>query len=441
MAQSFNLPRFMSPRPRKEGEPTYVWQPGTKGRKAGFTAVRLNAADGRPSPMATAMAQSQWLNTIYDLILDNRKELARDLYDVWIDNQAGETLAGEFSELPQCPAVQYEWPGIQRPLQVLHSQQNFSELAESYRNSSFFHNLRAKTQRDYKANLRKIEEVVGDLPAASLKRARLRKIYEAWLTAHGPHTANARFKVLRLTLSWAVELEWIDVNPALRFRMTPTAGRIHFIAPEEHELLVKTAYAMEGREGVGDACELAYSTAQRRGDLVLIQDPQWTGKHIKLWISKTGVFRPLKATSRLLARVPEMMERRRLRFPDFETRLKRRKAKQRSGWLKKIEHPTLLVNYDTGLPYMEDTLTHHFQEVREQAALTLPSVALAKFSDYRDTAIIELRRARADIPSVTGHSPQYLELVFKAYADQFDEEVSDDAIDRLDNYRAKRSGE
>lgn len=439
MGRIFQLPRFMTPRQRKSSEPRYIWQPGPRGRKAGFKAVQLNDKDGLPSPLATAMAQSEWLNTVYDLIMSERKELAADVYNTWLEKTSNDSLAGECSNLPQCPPVTYQLPGVHSPAPPATDCQDFNALTESYRASSFFDNVSVRTRRDYNTHLKKINALIGDLPVTSLKRARLRRIYEALLTAHGPHVANARFRVLRLVLSWAVELEWIEANPALRFRMVPTGGRIHFITAAEHDLLVKTADTLPGRQGVADACELAYGTGQRRGDLVRVQEPQWTGKHLKLWIRKTGKYRSLKATGRLLSRIPDMLERRRQLFPDFAKHLRRRKTQKRSSWLEGIEDATLIINHDTGLPYMEDTLSDHFGEVRRAASKVLPTVELARFADYRDTAIIELRRAGADIPSVTGHSPSYLELIFKAYADQFDEEVSDQAIDRLDDYRAQRT--
>ena len=156
----------------------------------------------------------------------------------------------------------------------------FDELITSYRASPAFQNLRFSTRKDYERTLLLISEKNGKKDFRNLRRkdviAARDKFSEQW------RKANAFVEMLSILSRHAMNLEWIDRNPASG--VEKLKGGSYEAWPD----WALTAFEKEAEGHALTAFQLAIGTGQRLSDLCLMEWDHYDGEGIQVVQSKTG---------------------------------------------------------------------------------------------------------------------------------------------------------
>lgn len=142
---------------------------------------------------------------------------------------------------------------------------SLAALIAQYRASPEFKQLSKSSQKDYRRYLALLEtpERWGHLPVRGIRRHNVIELRDEF--AATPRTANYIVAVLRLLMIYAMDRDWIDVNPAASIKRLKT-GEGHRPA-EEHEIAAfRACWAADTVERV--AFELLLNTGQRGGDVI-----------------------------------------------------------------------------------------------------------------------------------------------------------------------------
>ena len=144
----------------------------------------------------------------------------------------------------------------------------------SYYRSPDFRSLKPSTQVMRRNIIENVRNAHGDKPVKLLGRAHLKQLIGD--KADKPHAANNLLKVLRVLLGYAVDIDMIDLNPAIGVKKYKASGD-GFHSWTEDEIA-----RFEERHPVGSRARLAFAlllyTAQRRGDVVKMGWQQFTGQ-------------------------------------------------------------------------------------------------------------------------------------------------------------------
>ena len=116
----------------------------------------------------------------------------------------------------------------------------------------------------------------------ALTRKAVVRIRDEIAAAHGDATANCFVRVASAMFTWAVEREWLDVNPVVRIRPFE-GGHLRAWTAAEYARIVPRL-----PEPLRRAAVLARYTGQRRGDLIAMRWSQYDGRLIRLTQQKTG---------------------------------------------------------------------------------------------------------------------------------------------------------
>lgn len=363
---TLKLPRYLKWR---NGRPR--WEPGPRLREAGWKGRSLKDANGNWLSLEAAIAAADEINRQVD---EWRKAGAQ----------------------PLRPA---------RRRQVARHERTLAALWDVYETSERFRNLRASTQKDYRNRIRIALAWAGDKPVAALDEPVIDAFYARLRRSRGEHQAAGVMAVLRLLLSHAVRLRWIDHNPAKAMRISrprpAPEGRIWTRA--EVAAIVQTADEM-GEHGLADAFLIALHTGQRAGDVRRIEAFHEVNGRLRLRLcqSKTQAVVDIPASAELARRLRQIAERHR-----------------RAG----REHPPALVIDDrTGRPFTRHGLSHRFAEVRAEACRRHPklakSMANKTFAAARHTCVTWLAEAGCEIPqiaAITGHSIASVTQIIEHY--------------------------
>ena len=130
--------------------------------------------------------------------------------------------------------------------------------------------LAKSTQRVWGAHIEHIKAVFGETSLRAMQRKGVRTLIKRWHEgmADHPRTANYRLTVLSRILSWGVDEERLERNPAIGIeRMDEGPGRAHIVWTAE-ELARLLAHCSPE---VGRAVRLASLTGLRLGDVVTLE--------------------------------------------------------------------------------------------------------------------------------------------------------------------------
>ncbi len=365
----------------RDGRPR--WEPGPKLRAQGFKGVDLKDEHGEWLSEAAAIARARELN----------------------DERNGATIAGKAARpKPGVPVVRALWL-------------EFVKTPE-------YMTLSAKTRADYESKANVFLETMGDLPVTDLRRKPIKDFWRLLYQLRGHAMANGVIAVLRTFLSYVVEEEYLEANPAKELKLLKVQPRVVTFSPTETALLAKLGDEA-GEFGVVDGLFLAVNTGQRRGDILDMA---------KAALAK-GLIRNLKQnkTDAIVS------------FPQTAT-LKRRiaalhKRHAENGW----ETERLVIDERTGQPFHEDTFSKRFLALKRQAVAWLRKNQQQKaadtldgkeFRDTRDTALTRLYLAGAtvlQIAAISGHEPKTVHETLKHYI-ALTEGDGAEAIKKLDAY-------
>jgi len=149
----------------------------------------------------------------------------------------------------------------------------FGDLVSYYRTTPQFLSLRLRTQRDYDYCIERAVRTFFS-PKVTLGRTNLGKIsvseckkaYQEWLKS-GVRTANLTSTVASILFNLAVELELMPNNPMRFVRKMQTQPRKVMWTADQVRLFCDTAYAEYKWRSIGLIVQMAYTFAQRIGDM------------------------------------------------------------------------------------------------------------------------------------------------------------------------------
>jgi integrase len=163
---------------------------------------------------------------------------------------------------------------------------NLSELVESYRCSSRYASLRERTRKDYDLVLDHLDLSIGSADAIRFRRPDV--IAEMEANAHRTRFANYVQQVLSVLFEHAIDLGWVDHNPAkgVRKLKVPSERR----AP--HQPWTDAAIA-RFRSAAADVprliFEIGIGSIQRPGDWPRFRWSDYDGEGLRITQGKTGV--------------------------------------------------------------------------------------------------------------------------------------------------------
>ena len=148
-----------------------------------------------------------------------------------------------------------------------------NDLVDYYRTTPQFLSLRMRTQKDYDYCIKRVVEAFFS-PKVTLGRTNLGKIgvseckkaYQEWLKS-GVRTANLTSTVASILFNLAVELELMPNNPMRFVKKMQTQPRKVMWTTDQVRLFCDTAYAEYKWRSIGLIVQMAYTFAQRIGDM------------------------------------------------------------------------------------------------------------------------------------------------------------------------------
>lgn len=171
-------------------------------------------------------------------------------------------------------------------------------VREFYRSADFRTGLKTSTQREYRYRLEWLRLTHGEKRVALLRRRHILKIRDA--RAETPGEANTLMRILKRLLSFAVDREYREDNPASRIKM--------FKGGEFRDWTDDELARFEARWASGTKQRLAYAlllyTGQRRGDVADMRQADYTGQRVWVVQEKTREKIDIPAHDILRAELP-----------------------------------------------------------------------------------------------------------------------------------------
>src|SRR5579863_3613715 len=212
------------------------------------------------------------------------------------------------------------------------------------------------------------------LPVNGIRRRLVLALRDELAATRGPSTANRFITVTSVLLSWAVEREWIEVNPLLRIKRLP-GGHLRAWNAEEYTRIVPRL-----PEPLRRAAVLASYTGQRRSDLIAMKWSQYDGASISLKQQKTGAELVIPAA--------------------YELRLEL--EAWRAGVVAPHPERTILTTH-TGLPWEGRYLSHLFWREVVKIEPEAKGLNVHGFRKLCAATLIELGCSEHEAAAITGH--------------------------------------
>jgi integrase len=163
---------------------------------------------------------------------------------------------------------------------------SMAKLIELYRKSAKWATLSHNTRRSYERSLAFFEQKFGKQDPALLRRVHINQIRDK--LAEKPTDANRKIGALSVLLEHAINIGWMDKNPAKGVSRLPTTGRKRTSWPVE-EAPPRTLLLFE----------LLIGTGQRIGDVLSLRWSDLDGDGFNLTQGKTGTRLYIPLTARL----------------------------------------------------------------------------------------------------------------------------------------------
>jgi integrase len=155
-------------------------------------------------------------------------------------------------------------------------------VREFYASGDFRTALKASTRREYRYRLEWLRKKHGTRPVSAMRRRDVLKMRDE--KCETPGEANTLLRIVRRVLSFAVDREYRDDNPAAGIKLFK-GGEFRDWSDEELAMF-------EARWAPGTTQRMAYSlllyTGQRRQDVAAMTEHDLVGERIKVVQEKTG---------------------------------------------------------------------------------------------------------------------------------------------------------
>lgn len=285
-----------------------------------------------------------------------------------------------------------------------------------YKNGPLWTDLSARTRKDYAFYLEELRQWSGKNNHPNIAHLSPPVVVRYLNGFEDTPVKQARMRsILRILCSVAVMEGFLSRNPIdgnIRLKRRAKKKRpITLWSQNEMDSFIAAA-EQAGFGSIGTAALIAFETGQRRGDVLKLQKPRdYKDGRFIFSQNKTGKTVSIRTTAQLCARLDAL--------PDDQLML--------------VRHE------NTGRAWQESVFCHKFREIADTAGLKQHI-----FMHLRHSAVANLERAGNTIPliaSVTGHSRQTVqEILDRHYGVDRDEEMADQAISNLEEYRQRKTG-
>lgn len=383
----------------KAGVTSWYWQPSATLAKAGWTAEALGKDEGVAITAARARnAEVEEWKRGGQVKRKVRDHVASGTVGALVERYRREVLNGTH-------------PSTGRPL------------------------LGERTRETYEISLRRIEAWAGKHPVAYVTPARVRVLRDA--NARPPEKGglghSQTFNLLKQLRQLFAFAERIDVipkgsNPARAFDFGAPPPRSHVWEADDEAAFIAAAREL-GLPSMALAIELAIYSGQREGDLIRFTEPQLQPLEIhdaavrSRLAGKDGVVmgwslaqgKTSTEHAQVLLDIPLEPTLR----AKVEAAIRTNRARDRAAEPRRlVTH--VLVDDRTGLPWKKRGFIQAWRNVIAKAVEMTGRAHMEElvWHDLRRTRVVRLRRrgmAPAMIASLTGHSPQSINMMLKVY--------------------------
>jgi len=290
-------------------------------------------------------------------------------------------------------------------------------LADYYLHSPQFLSLRGRTQKDYEYVISKVMATpirhgknMGELKVDRVTVSDCKTAYQQWL-ARGVRTANMSATLSSLLFNLAEEFELISRNPMRSIKKLQTQPRKVMWTADQVRLFCDTAYAEYKWRSIGLIVQMAYTFAQRIGDMRSLK-----------WDSINFEERRLD--------LEQSKKRAEVHLPIHTNMFRMIEQQHKDFGFQEFVAPHPFPRGGGYVMYNDKEISYLVNQVKDKARLPKELTAM----DMRRTAITEMVEAGVDttqIMAVSGHnSPNsmrpYIKHTFKS---------ASNALDRRESYK------
>jgi integrase len=290
-------------------------------------------------------------------------------------------------------------------------------LADYYLHSPQFLSLRGRTQKDYEYVISKVMATpirhgknMGELKVDRVTVSDCKTAYQQWL-ARGVRTANMSATLSSLLFNLAEEFELISRNPMRSIKKLQTQPRKVMWTADQVRLFCDTAYAEYKWRSIGLIVQMAYTFAQRIGDMRSLK-----------WDSINFEERRLD--------LEQSKKRAEVHLPIHINMFRMLEQQHKDFGFQEFVAPHPFPRNGGYVMYNDKEISYLVNQVKDKARLPKELTAM----DMRRTAITEMVEAGVDttqIMAVSGHnSPNsmrpYIKHTFKS---------ASNALDRRESYK------
>lgn len=151
----------------------------------------------------------------------------------------------------------------------------FEELANDYRTSLEYRELRLTTQKDYDYYIDIICKHFGGTRLTKITPLSAKKAYDKWCE-RGVSLANHTMSAAKIVFNHGVRMEIVSVNPFDKILRRTTKPRRTVWTQEDVQKFLAAAYSKWETRNIGLIAQMAYEWCQRLGDIRLLE---WESLH------------------------------------------------------------------------------------------------------------------------------------------------------------------
>jgi hypothetical protein len=391
----------------KAGVTSWYWQPSATLARAGWKPMALGKDEG--AAIAAARKRNQEIED-WKLGGEKPREVKRRV-------QQG-TLGALIARYRQ-DVLEGKHPGTGRPL------------------------LRPQTKGLYETGLKRLEAWAGQHPVAYVTPARVRALRDATVRprdAKNPEKGGlghaAAFNLLKLGRQLFAYAERVDVtprgsNPFARFDLGAPSPRCQVWEAEDEAAFIAAAYDL-GLPSMALAIEIAVYSGQREADLIAFTEPQLqpieihdptvrarfadAAGQVMGWVLAQGKTSDEHTGQRVQLEIPFE--------PGLRAKVERaiaaNRARDRAAEPRRLLTHVVVDDKNGGRPWKKRDFIDAYRAIIAHAAKATGRAQMLGlvWHDLRRTRVVRLRRRGVNpamIASITGHSPQSINMMLKVY--------------------------